>query len=244
MGQLARDSNSLIQIQYACVYRGLRLVVIMQTIFDAVHEKESARVHKYTIIVNGKPVSYADALDLWLEDTVFCSLFISLLSEVPFTAYRWGTPPITKSTVTRDFEFIIVNSPALDRAPDRQAFSGHFTKNDCNNGIVVFENLGKDATLVVPSPRGLRPAYAHLAAFVRGAPDAQKHALWQVVGQTVKQTLSERPLWISTAGGGIAWLHVRLDSWPKYYAHAPYKYPYSMSARRTDGFQRPPAFNA
>jgi len=37
--------------------------------------------------------------------------------------------------------------------------------------------------------------------------------------------LSDRPLWISTAGMGVNWLHVRLDSRPKYYRHAPYKTP-------------------
>ncbi|MGI9175867.1 MAG: DUF6940 family protein [Rhodothermales bacterium] len=25
-------------------------------------------------------------------------------------------------------------------------------------------------------------------------------------------------MWLSTAGGGVSWLHVRLDSRPKYYA--------------------------
>ena len=30
-------------------------------------------------------------------------------------------------------------------------------------------------------------------------------------------------LWVSTSGLGVYWLHVRLDSYPKYYQHAPYK---------------------
>jgi len=38
----------------------------------------------------------------------------------------------------------------------------------------------------------------------------------------VRQRLGERRLWISTAGGGVAWLHVRLDSSPKYYGFRPY----------------------
>ncbi len=35
--------------------------------------------------------------------------------------------------------------------------------------------------------------------------------------------ISDRPIWLSTAGGGVAWLHVRLDSTPKYYGYAPYR---------------------
>lgn len=195
----------------------------MRREFDAKHEIESDDVHRYAITRKGRCVSYADALDLWLEDPGFCSFFSSLLSDSPFAAYRWETPPITKLTATRDFEFVLVNSPALSRAPDTQSFSGHFTKERCNEGIVVFRNMGKDATLVVPSPNGLVFAYVHLAAFIRGAPDVQIRALWHVLGQTVRQSLTDRPLWISTAGDGVAWLHVRLDSRPKYYAYAPYR---------------------
>ena len=46
------------------------------------------------------------------------------------------------------------------------------------------------------------------------------------VGTTVLQAaLSEKPLWLSTAGGGVAWLHLRIDSRPKYYSHRPYRDP-------------------
>jgi len=31
------------------------------------------------------------------------------------------------------------------------------------------------------------------------------------------------PTWLSTAGGGVAWLHVRLDTRPKYYRYNPYR---------------------
>ena len=34
--------------------------------------------------------------------------------------------------------------------------------------------------------------------------------------------LGGKPVWLSTAGLGVGWLHVRLDDRPKYYRHAPY----------------------
>jgi hypothetical protein len=34
--------------------------------------------------------------------------------------------------------------------------------------------------------------------------------------------VSTTPVWLSTAGAGVAWLHVRLDDRPKYYSHRPY----------------------
>ena len=39
----------------------------------------------------------------------------------------------------------------------------------------------------------------------------------------VAARLSDRPLWLSTSGAGVAWLHVRLDDRPKYIQHAPYR---------------------
>jgi hypothetical protein len=39
----------------------------------------------------------------------------------------------------------------------------------------------------------------------------------------VDEQLGEQPLWLSTAGTGIFWLHVRLDSRPKYYTYQPYR---------------------
>ena len=47
----------------------------------------------------------------------------------------------------------------------------------------------------------------------------------QQLGGAIRELLPKRgdaPTWVSTAGGGVAWLHVRLDSAPKYYTHRPY----------------------
>ena len=37
------------------------------------------------------------------------------------------------------------------------------------------------------------------------------------------ENLCEQPRWLSTAGMGIPWVHVRIDSYPKYYRFPPYK---------------------
>jgi len=39
----------------------------------------------------------------------------------------------------------------------------------------------------------------------------------------VELSLSETPLWASTSGAGVAWLHIRFDTRPKYYIHLPYR---------------------
>jgi hypothetical protein len=75
----------------------------------------------------------------------------------------------------------------------------------------------------VPCPLGNDSAYGHLAAFVRLAPEDQRHALWQSVGNAMVLRLGTRPVWLSTAGAGVSWLHVRLDDRPKYYGFGSYK---------------------
>jgi len=77
--------------------------------------------------------------------------------------------------------------------------------------------------MVVPCPIAEPSAYGHLAAFVRQAPEPQWHALWQTVGAAMTRRIGSRPVWLSTAGAGVSWLHVRLDDRPKYYGYAPYR---------------------
>jgi hypothetical protein len=169
------------------------------------------------------PVSYAEVLERWQTDTDFRALFIGLLADAPFSAFRWETPPITSLTAARPFEFVLWNSPTLTRPPDSGAFATHYGDAGAERSIVAFANLGKDALLVVPCPCGPSSAYVNLASFVRHAPEVQKHALWEVVGEAMERRLGAAPVWLSTAGAGVAWLHVRLDDHPKYYVYRPYR---------------------
>lgn len=179
-------------------------------------------VLRVTVGREGSLVTYAQALRLWREDASFRAMFIALLADAPYSAFRWETPPITTSTADRVFEFVLLDTPELARTPDAGAFAEHF-KPAAARGVVEFSNLGKDAILVAPCPIVSSAAYGHLAAFVRQAPESQRHALWELVGAAMGRRLSSRPVWLSTAGGGVSWLHVRLDDWPKYYGYEPYR---------------------
>ena len=169
-------------------------------------------------------LSYAAVVDLWQNDSPFQDYFTSLLADSPFDGFRWETPSLTNETTNRPFEFVLVNTPGFARRrSDRKTYSEYFTETETDYGVISFPNIRKDATLVVPSPRGNDDDYDHLAAFVRGAPKAQVSSLWCVLGRAVESCLSAKPLWVSTAGGGVAWLHVRIDSRPKYYSYAEHK---------------------
>ena len=174
--------------------------------------------------IGGRPLSYAQTVELWCGDARFPDWFSELLIRVSSEACCWETPPVRRSNLDRDFEFVAVDVPALrDLDPDPGPFAEHFARCDPRDGVAAFSNLGGDALLVAPLPIGVAPAYAHLVAFLRSAPRSQRHALWRVVGAAVGKRLGDEPLWVSTAGLGVSWLHIRLDSRPKYYRFEPYR---------------------
>ena len=182
---------------------------------------ESGRIHRVALLRDGAAVSYAKTVERWRTDEAFRAFFVKLLAGAPFEAYFWEVPPVTRATAARAFEFVLVNSPALAAlAPEPGAFAAHL---EPSTTVATFSNLGGDALLVAPTAQGPPAVHAHLAAFVRDAPDEQQHALWQAVGAAVAERLSPAPLWLSTSGLGVAWLHVRLDRRPKYYSYPPYR---------------------
>lgn len=176
---------------------------------------------RFAVDLDALPATVADVLRGWEGDAEFRSLFNALLAEAPYTAFRWETPPVTAALVSQPFEFVLLDSPGLVRRPDPEAFAEHFHRGV--DGVAVFPNLGGDAIMVVPCPIAEVSAYGHLAAFVRLAPDSQRHVLWQSVADAMTRRIGDKPVWLSTAGAGVSWLHVRLDDRPKYYGFAPYR---------------------
>jgi hypothetical protein len=174
--------------------------------------------------VGGRPLSYAEAIERWTDDERFRDWFAGLLVDAPFEAYCWETPAVTRSNLDRHFEWVLVDVPALARLrPDPESFAEPFARCESGDGVAAFSNLGGDAFLIAPLPLGAASRYSHLASFVRSAPRSQCHALWQTVGTAIEQHLGDAPLWVSSAGLGVSWLHVRLDTRPKYYRFAPYR---------------------
>ena len=182
---------------------------------------DDGRTLRLSLQCQSRSATVAEVIEAWQKDVEFCSWFNKQLADVPFTAFRWETPAVTVESVHRPFECVFIDSPGLDRPSDPNAFLPHF--GQAKDDIVAFPNLGRDCMLVVPCAVAEPSAYGHLAAFVRLAPAAQQSALWRAVGAAMAQRLNQKPIWLSTAGAGVPWLHVRLDDRPKYYAHAPYR---------------------
>ncbi len=156
------------------------------------------------------------------------------LARAPFPAYFFETPPTTSSGTDQFFEFVLVDAPSLVAvAPDPRPFSEAF-RAEPHAGAVMFPNLGGDAVLVSPTPQADLEAYTHLAVFQRRAPAEQRAEFWRVVGEMVGEGWGEAPRWLSTSGLGVFWLHMRHDTYPKYYTYGPYRdFPF-LSTDRED----------
>lgn len=175
----------------------------------------------FQITANEALLSYSQVIELWQHSTPFRHFFNGILVNAPFPAFFWEVAPINKQELEKPFEFVLVNSSILPQVvADPQAFQEYFHSDQL---VVDFWNLGKDARLIVPTPRAETSCYPHLAQFVRNAPAEQIDAFWQRVGEVYAASLHEQPLWLSTAGLGVSWLHLRLDIRPKYYRYEGYK---------------------
>ena len=172
---------------------------------------------------DGAPLAYGQALRHWQTNAAFRTMFTALLADLPFAAFRWETPPVTMQSLDRAFEFVALDSPTLERPVEPLVFAEHFA-DDPQALVLDFANLGNDACMIVPTPTTNDSRYGHLGAFLRNAPDEQHHALWQRVGLCMTRRIGSHPIWLSTAGAGVAWLHVRIDNRPKYYSHAAYRH--------------------
>lgn len=178
--------------------------------------------HRIQIYQGEDPVSFGAYLKLLAEDQAFASWFTDLLAGADYEAFFWEHPPLGDANIDSGVEFVLLDSPALARlSPNPEPFRSHFER-DREGEIVSFRSLGGDAVLLAPRPSGSPEACVHLAAFVRQAAQSQIESLWRETGRAMRENLSERKLWLSTSGLGVSWLHIRLDSYPKYYQHRPY----------------------
>lgn len=181
---------------------------------------------RHRLLVDGQPLSWRQLATRLAEDEATRTALGERLAQSPHPAVWWETPASTDETADRPFEMVVLPARGLARARvSWDAFAEHLGSE--GPSVRTFPNLGNNAQLVVPMPLPDGRPYGHLAAFVRTAPAEQADLLWRRVGEEVLRwwATETRPVWVSTAGGGVPWLHVRLDRRPKYYKHGPYRTP-------------------
>ena len=147
--------------------------------------RESSTVNKFS-----SSNSYESFLTDLQEDSEVLNEFIEILTQSKFSAYFFETPSVTKETLKKPFEFVLVDAPELvDIAADEDTFEEYF---DCNEGKTVtsFPNLGRDAKLIVPCPMKEFDAYdiySSLASFMRSSSRKQIEEFWKESAKSLLQ---------------------------------------------------------
>jgi hypothetical protein len=175
-----------------------------------------------SIAADGRPLTVAGAIACWRDDKAFRDFLIRELAATEYPAFFWEMPPITRGSLADPFECAVIRSDALARMrADDSDFAPYLSAAAAS--VVSFPNLGGDAVLIAPRRISDADCYAHIGAFVRLAPREQQHALFHALAnETEKMLDAGRQFWVSTSGLGVPWVHVRLDSYPKYYQYLRY----------------------
>lgn len=193
----------------------------MTVTFTSQSSEPEAGTSQYSIKKNGQPLSNREFIDLLSSSDTFIQFFNNLLKASPFEGYFWELKPVNENSLHEPLEFVLVESSRIaQKRPDPRPFLEHL---EGVQWAATFANLGKNAQLIAPAIAGKPRQYAHIAGFVRSAPNEQIEAFWQLVGQEFEKAIGPANKWLSTAGFGVNWLHVRIDKRPKYYRHTPYK---------------------
>ena len=178
---------------------------------------------RYRLQRSAAELSFRDYLTALGNDVEFANWYTDQLASCKFAACFWEHPPLTTTNADRGAEFVLVDAPSMvGVAANSEPFSNQFSTPD-GPTPVCFPSLGHDAMLIAPGP-GVGPvAGPHLLTFVRQARRDQVLEFWRLVSRTALAQLSNSPMWLSTSGLGVYWLHVRVDSIPKYYQYSPYR---------------------
>lgn len=169
---------------------------------------------------NGETLSFREVFQLWQTSAAFADFYVSLMRSCEYEGYVWELPEVSDATIDQPFEYTITEAGPFFPAADVAPFALHLAQAD-GADVIGFENLSRDAHLIVPVATG-GSDFRDMKRFLANADAAQIVHLWQCAGREMLARLAPDPVWLSVNGAGVAWLHLRLDSWPKYYFHTPY----------------------
>lgn len=181
----------------------------------------TARSTKYSILEGKKYLSIERWIELITTSEPFMDFYIESLQSIDHDSYYWEVRPVTTDTVSEWFEFVITESPSLYKIKSNPSAFQKFLH--ISKPAVSFPNLGGDAQLICPSAISGKDCYGHMAIFMREAPMEQLIVFWKKVAVEYQNKICSETKWLSAAGLGVPWLHVRIDSKPKYYKHQAYK---------------------
>lgn len=192
--------------------------------YGVIRKKLDRSTQRFSIQRGREQISFRTFLDLLKKDSDFILFFNQILVDCPFPAFFFEVKPTRSDLLDHRLEFVLISAPALERvSADQQTFASYFKGQE--SVVLDFSNLGGDAHLIVPRPHSTAPGFAHIGIFCREAEDDVLIQFWKRAAEVYSKLLEEDKgnLWLSTSGLGVFWLHMRVDSFPKYYQFSEFR---------------------
>ncbi|CFW92774.1 Conserved protein of unknown function (coil coil domain) [endosymbiont DhMRE of Dentiscutata heterogama] len=199
---------------------------------EYVATKINDNTFKYHFVINnasGEKLSWKSVISLLrLKSRGFFPIFQGALKDAndKFPAYFWECPPVSKKTLDKPFEFVVIRSDNLNNVKQNWTSFGNHISNNSQKQACSFPGLSGDNILIIPIPKpGPELDFKNISQFTKNGPEEQQQALWQEVAEKLSEELSksDRPRWLSTHGLGVPYLHVRICERPRYYHYKEYE---------------------
>lgn len=193
-----------------------------QTFFNIELKEQTKNTVCFQLKKGAQQLSFQAVFELWQSNSAFVEFYTEALIQFGFEAFYWEHPALKKEFLHQPYECTVQRSQPLEQLPiNERAFKDYIHSEE---QVVDFRNIGKDARLVVPTKQTNQAIYNHLGRFIRLAAQQQIIATFNRIGSTVLEEIDQQKLiWLNTAGLGVIWLHIRMDTRPKYYKTTRYK---------------------
>lgn len=115
------------------------------------------------------------------------------------------------------YEEKIIECPILNNLhqniiPFENYIYAHYDK-----AVTSFYNSSRTAKLVIPIPQSDKN-FTTLKDFIDNASENHQKQFWKCVAYEIRQMNKlHKKIWVSTHGLEVGYLHVRIDTYPKYY---------------------------
>lgn len=188
------------------------------------------KISKDIYLYECKEIPLIKGFTLLQQQNDFKESFINILRTFKkFKYYFIEFPSCSFFSHNICFQFVIINADHTSlktHVADFSDFQEYHTKK--NEYIIQFPSLSKDSLLIVPVPlKGINiENYSSISPFMKFANKKQIYEIWTKVSQALirsLQTDKNKSFWLSTSGLAVPWLHIRIDTKPKYYHYQPFK---------------------
>ena len=172
---------------------------------------------KFAVTVHKFQVTAITFFTLLASNETFRNEIIQIFVASKFNNAFWEFPAYCTSSAQNIAEFVLVETSGFGKA-DSSSFKEYLANKE-DNQTVMFKNLSGDTNLItINSSNTKNQTFCHIMEFMKNSTYENKHKLLKKIGEEMlNHTNGTNPVYLSTHGHGVPWLHIRICVKPKYY---------------------------